>query len=239
MAVNRPIHHDVKNYRLFTVAIIITALIVLIGFARTYYLKMFFGTPALTGLVHVHGFVMTVWVGLFLTQVFLVSSRRTRIHRQLGVFAGAWAVLVVLIGAMTAITAAGKGVSPGPPPLVFLVVPIGDVFVFTTLVGMGLYFRRKPDIHKRLMILSCATLLPASLARIPLEFFLTGGPLIFFGLADLIMLIVVGMDTYRNRRLHPAFGWGLLFVIASHPLRLLLSGTDLWMRFAAWLVGLV
>jgi len=239
MAVNSTIHPGARNTRLYIYAVIATALIVLTGFARTYYLKAFFGTPALTGLVHVHGLVMTTWVALFLTQVFLVSSRRTKLHRQLGVFGGVWAVLVVLVGVTTAITAAGKGVSPGPPPLVFLSVPLGDMLVFSVLVGSAIYYRRKPEIHKRLMILSCATLLPASLARIPIDFFLTGGPLVFFGIADLIMLIVVGVDTLRNRRLHPAFGWGLLFVILSHPLRLMLSGTDIWMRFAQWLTGLV
>ncbi|MBK9314474.1 MAG: hypothetical protein IPM55_09560 [Acidobacteria bacterium] len=239
MAINRTIHHDVKNYRLFTVAIIVTALIVLIGFARTYYLKTFFGTPSLSSLLHVHGFVMTTWVALFLTQVILVASHRTKIHRKLGVFAAAWAGIVLLVGVMTAISGAARGASPGPPPLVFLVVPLGDMLVFSVLVGCGLYFRRKTDTHKRLMIMSCATLLPASLARIPLEMFLTGGPLIFFGLTDLLMLIIVAWDTYRHRRLHPAFGWGLLFVAASHPLRLLLSGTDLWMKFAQWVTGLV
>jgi len=233
------IPRGIRHNQLYLYAIVVTALIVLIGFARTYYLKTFFGTSGLSGLVHIHGLVMTTWVALFLTQVFLVSSRRVKIHRKLGIFGAAWAVLVVLVGTVTAITAAAKGVSPGPPPLIFLVVPLGDMLVFTVLVGSAIYFRRKPEIHKRLMILSCATLLPASLARVPLDFFLTGGPLIFFGIADLIMLIIVGIDTWKNRRLHPAFGWGLLFVIASHPLRLMLGGTDLWMRFAQWVTGLV
>ncbi|MGE0105069.1 MAG: hypothetical protein AB7H86_18280 [Blastocatellales bacterium] len=233
------IPRGIRHNRLYLYAIVVTALIVLIGFARTYYLKTFFGTPGLSSLVHIHGLVMTTWVALFLTQVFLVSSRRVKLHRQLGLFGAAWAVLVVLIGTVTAITAAGKGVSPGPPPLIFLVVPLGDMLVFTVLVGSAIYYRRKPEIHKRLMILSCATLLPASLARVPLDMFLNGGPLIFFGIADLIMLAIVGIDTWKNRRLHPVFGWGLLFVIASHPLRLMLGGTDLWMRFATWLTGLV
>lgn len=228
-----------RHSQLYLYAIVVTTLIVLIGFARTYYLKTFFGTPGLSGLVHIHGLVMTTWVALFLTQVFLVSSRRVKVHRQLGVFGAAWAVLVVLIGTTTAITAAAKGVSPGPPALVFLVVPLGDMLVFTVLVGSAIYFRKKPEIHKRLMILSCATLLPASLARVPIEMFLNGGPLIFFGIADLIMLIIVGIDTWKNRRLHPAFGWGLLFVVLSHPVRLMLSGTDPWMKFAAWVTGLV
>jgi hypothetical protein len=49
----------------------------------------------------------------------------------------------------------------------------------------------------------------------------------------------VGFDTIKNRRLHPAFLWGTLLIIASQPLRLMLSGTDIWLRFATMLVGLV
>ena len=46
------------------------ALVVLAGFARTYYLKVLFGTPPLPStLVHVHGLVMTSWVILFAVQV--------------------------------------------------------------------------------------------------------------------------------------------------------------------------
>lgn len=33
--------------------------------------------------------------------------------------------------------------------------------------------------------------------------------------------------------------WGTLLIIASQPLRLMLAGTDVWMRFATAVVGLV
>ena len=49
-----------NDRRLYILAAILTPLIVLAGFARTYYLKPFFGTPDLAGrIVHVHGIVMT------------------------------------------------------------------------------------------------------------------------------------------------------------------------------------
>ena len=76
-----------------------------------------------------------------------------------------------------------------------------------------------------------------SYVRIPLEFIATGGPLVFFGLTDLCLLACVVYDTAKHRRLHPAFGWGALLIVASQPLRLILAGTPAWMRFATWLVG--
>ena len=75
MAINPSIHHSGKDHRLYILVAVFIPLIVLTGFARTYYLKSFFGTPALPGLlVHLHGIVMTSWVVLFVTQVSLVAA---------------------------------------------------------------------------------------------------------------------------------------------------------------------
>lgn len=223
--------------RFYIGAAIGAILIVFAGFARTYYLKGVFGAPPILELVHVHGIVMTSWFLLFLVQVGLVATRHTNIHRKVGVGGTILAALMVIISVATAISAARRGVTPGPPPLVFLVIPLGDLLVFSILVTAGISLRKKLTTHKRLMLMASMGILTPAIARIPLEFIATGGPLVFFGLTDLLILAVIAVDTVRNRRLHPAFAWSALLVIASHPLRLMLSGTDVWMRFATWLVG--
>ncbi len=240
MAMNPAIQTTNKDRRLYIWFAALMPLIVLAGFARTYYLKGFFGTPSLPGLlVHLHGLVMTTWVVLFITQVTLVATRRTRTHMRLGIFGAGLAALVVVVGVVTAVFAAARGGSPGPPPLQFLVVPLVDMLVFAVLIGSALYFRRRMDIHKRLMLIAAVNLLTPAIARIPLNFIQTGGPLAFFGLTDVVLLACVAFDTIKHRRLHPVFLWGTIVVIASQPLRLMLAGTDAWMHFAKALVGLV
>ena len=240
MAIDAAIHRIGRDRRLYISVAIFIPIIVLLGFARTYYLKGLFGTPALPGLlVHLHGIVMTSWVVLFVVQVWLVSSRRTKVHQRLGVGGAILAALVIVVGIATAIAAAARGVTAGPPALQFLVIPLGDMLVFAILVGTALYFRRRLEIHKRLMVLAALNLLAPAIARIPLHFIETGGALAFFGLTDLCLLACIAFDTVKNRRLHPAFLWGMLFIIAAQPLRLLLAATDVWMRFAASLVGLI
>ena len=238
MAIDQSIHRSGKDRRLYAWVAVFIPIIVLAGFARTYYLKGLFGTPALPGLlVHLHGIVMTSWVVLFVVQVWLVAARRTRLHQRLGVLGAILAALVLLVGVVTAITAAARGSSPGPPPLQFLVIPLGDMLIFAILIGMALYFRRRMEIHKRLMLLAAVNLLTPAIARIPLQFIETGGPLVFFGLTDLCVLACIVIDTVKHRRLHPVFVWGMLLIVASQPLRLMLAGTDAWMRFATWLVS--
>jgi hypothetical protein len=241
MAMNPSIQTTGKDRRVYIWFAVFMPIIVLAGFARSYYLKGFFGFQALPSLlVHLHGIVMTSWVVLFVTQVTLVGNGRTRTHQRLGVFGAILAVLIVIVGVLTAIAGAARDATPGPPALQFLAVPLFDMLSFTILVGTALYLRRRRlDIHKRLMLLAAVNLLAPAIARIPLHFIETGGPLAFFGLTDLCLLACVGFDTIKNRRLHPAFLWGTLFIIASQPLRLMLSGTDIWLRFATMLVGLV
>ena len=112
------------------------------------------------------------------------------------------------------------------------------MLLFAGLVGTALYFRNRLEIHKRLMLIAAVNFLAPAIARIPLDFIATGGSLAFFGLTDLCLLACVAYDTVKHKRLHPAFLWGTLVVIASQPLRLLLAGTQVWTKFASWLVSL-
>lgn len=220
-----------------SIALVIT---VFAGFAPTYYLRPYFNPAPLMPLLHLHGFVFTSWLVLFVTQTTLVAAHRTDIHRRLGVAGGVIAVLMVLLGITTALVRAKQGATPLPgiSPLSFLVVPLGDMFVFPILVGAGFYFRRRPDVHKRLMLLATISILAAAIARLPFAI-MRAGPPAFFGLTDVFVVACVLYDLVTLRRIHRATALAGLFIVASQPLRLMLGGTHAWLSFAAWLVGLV
>lgn len=247
MATTPNFHRRISDRPLYLLAAVIFPLIVLAGFARTYYLKGFFATPPLPNLiVQVHAVIMTAWVALFIVQVTLVARRQTKLHQRLGIIGAGLAALVFIVGIMTAIFAAARFVNDpsllpasGPPPLPFMIIPIGDMVIFAILISTALYYRKRLDIHKRLMLLAAVNLLTPAIARIPLSLIVTGGPLAFFGLTDLVLLVFVVFDTIRHRRLHPAFLWGGLFLILMQPLRLILAPTHAWISFAAALVRLV
>ena len=82
--------------------VVFLALVVWV-FARTYFFKLWFGTPVL---LHVHGAAMSGWVVLLAIQSGLVAARRVQWHRRLGVLAACWAVLVVVTGSVTTVHAA-------------------------------------------------------------------------------------------------------------------------------------
>ena len=116
----------------------------------------------------------------------------------------------------------------------FLAIPLFDMLVFSSLVSAGFYFRRRADVHKRLMVLATISILSAAIARLPFGI-LKAGPPAFFGLTDLFIVACVLYDLIARRRLHRATVWGGLLIILSQPLRLMISGTSAWMAFATWL----
>jgi hypothetical protein len=118
-------------------------------------------------------------------QVRLVAIRRTDLHRRLGVLGALLAALVVVAGTATSIAAARRGYTPGPPPLVFLAIPLGDLLVFSVLITTALLFRRRSDIHRRLMPLAALSLLTPAISRIPLDVFQAGGIPLYLGLTIL------------------------------------------------------
>ncbi|MCL4763405.1 MAG: hypothetical protein KJ018_16805, partial [Burkholderiales bacterium] len=76
----------------------------------------------------------------------------------------------------------------------------------------------------------------AGIARLPGV--LPLGPLAFVGLTDLLVVAIAVWDFRTRGRLHPATLWGGLALVASQPLRLVVSGTDPWLAFARWITGL-
>lgn len=210
--------------------------VVFAGFSRTWFLRPYFQKDRLIPLLIVHGIIFSAWVGLFLVQTTLVATKRTRIHRKLGVAGGVLVVLMIVVGTFTAIVRA-KGASPipGMNPLSFLTIPLGDILVFGILVGAAFYFRNKIDTHKRLMLIATITLLPAAVARLPIGFIETGGPFIFYGLSDLFLLPLVVYDFVTRGKPHRATVLAGALLVISHPLRMVIGVTHAWLVFATWL----
>lgn len=222
-----------KFYIAMAVAV---AAVVFAGFARTYYLRSFYTSEPLPFLLHVHGFVFTSWLLLLFVQTTLVAAGRTDIHRRLGIFGGALAATMIVAGYLTAIHGARRGAAPlGIPPFVFLVIPLGDLFNFAVLIGAALLYRGKPEIHKRLMLCATIAILAPATGRLPFAFIRQGGPLVVWGLADLVLVACILYDWISRKRVHPAYIWGGLLIVLSQPMRLALAGTAMWSTFAHWL----
>lgn len=221
---------------------------VLLGFSRTYYLKELFAAPSLPTLFHIHGVLFTLWVSLFVIQAALIARARPAVHRKLGIVGGLLVPPMLVTGFMVAIVAArGEGplsaavargeftfALPEIPPLVGMVIPFASVLLFSTFVALGLAYRRRPDVHKRLMALGAIAMLPPALGRAIATLTGVAHPALFFG-ATILFIAAIAVHDWRTRgRVHPVTLWGGLLLIASFPVRLAVGNSEPWLAFASW-----
>jgi hypothetical protein len=226
---------------LFVGALILVLVVVFVGFARTFFLKGWFGTPPLSNLLFAHGLVMSAWLALFIAQTTLVEIGRTDLHRRLGVAGIGVAILVIVVGVSAALDAGRRGFSPAPQvtPQMFLAIPLVDMLVFAILVGSALAMRRHSATHKRLMLLATVGMLTPAVARLPVDALKQAGLPAFFAVTIACVILVVAIDTVRHRRLHPAFGWGAALLIAAVPARIAFAQSDAWISMANRLIAFV
>ena len=185
-------------------------------------------------LAQLHGALFTAWVVLFIVQTALIASHRTHVHRRLGVAGAVLAAAIVVVGARAAIASAARGgAPPGVDPLGFLCIPMFDMLLFATFVGAALWRRRGRETHKRLMLVAYISLMAAPIARFP--GLIAYGPLAFFGLAFMFLLMGIIYDAASRRRVHPAYIWGGVVLVLSVPVRLMVSGTAAWNAIAVFL----
>jgi hypothetical protein len=220
---------------------------VFVGFSRTFYLRALLGTQDVvtgSGLpwhLHLHGAVMSAWFLLVLVQAVLIQRQRVVTHRRLGTLGAMLALVVVIVGVFTIVSSIPRANLAKSDPAVISRIVVDDmlemVVTFPVLVGMGIWFRRKPDTHKRLMWLSCVTLWPPVLARYIATFAILGWPtwLVFAVTPFTWLIALVVHDVIKRRRLHPATVWGGLISVLPIVIGPALSRTDAGRAFVIWL----
>jgi len=213
-------------------------LVTFVGFAPTYYLSYFTTAPALRPLLHIHGAVFTGWMLLYALQTWLIGARRVDLHRALGVFGACLAVLVFILGVVTAIELARAKLSmpvrTGPP----VIFPLGAITAFGVLCASAILLRRRSAHHKRLMFLATVALATTPLARVTrMTTAAVTPPIGGMLLTDLFLGALIAFDLRRNGRLHPATIGGGLFFVASELFRVAFGHTFIWKSFVHTVVG--
>lgn len=238
-------HVDVER-RFFTAMVIAMALFVVAGFMPSYFLRSVVATPIslrvpLTPLVHLHAAVGFAWMAFLIWQAHLIRGRQHQRHMQNGLVGAGIALAIVAVGVAVAIDSARGGRQPpGWTPTSFMAIPLGTVVMFGGFVAAALWWRRRPDFHKRLMLIgTTAVLVPAGarMSTLWLQGILPPGPRGGMLLTDIFIAALVAYDLKKQGRIHPATLWGGGFMLLSQPLRVMIARTDAWNAFAARLLG--
>lgn len=225
-----PARHDRIFHTGMAIACLITAVV---GFGPTYFYKPIYVSPPLSPLLHLHGLMYTAWLVLLIVQSGLVRADRVDWHKRLGLAGAALAASMVILGLMASVHAARRGVAAdGMTPLAFMIFPFGQTLLFGAFVGLGLWKRRQPELHRRFILLGTICLMTPAISRIVdhravLASFLTLG------------FVVVAMvhDWKSRRRVHPIYIYGGVILLLAGPLRAAIAQTAAWQSFAHLMVG--
>jgi hypothetical protein len=187
-------HQFYIGLTLFLIATVVT------GFWRSYFGTLLTGGVTRPLVMHVHGAVFTGWMGLLLLQVTLAATGRVRAHRRVGKVGIAYGVLVLVMGIIVTFAAPVMHVQAGrwtvDAAASFLILPIGDMFLFGGFFGAAIAYRHKPEIHKRLIVAATVALAFAAVGRLNLPL------LLFFALWLTPMAAAMAFDRLTRGQIH-------------------------------------
>ena len=216
----------------------VCAVIALLGFWPTYFGPLLLrGIPHPVPIIHLHATVFMSWVFLVITQAWLAASGRVALHMKVGKLGMAWGVIVLIVGWATAFVVFGDRVQAGnlAEARVRLIAPLTDLLFFAPVLAAAWIYRRKPEIHKRLIVVATTVLLIAAVHRMV---FLGGRPPPLPQLlAVWLSPILLGMihDYVKRRMIHPVYLIGIGLVLAMKFGRRWIRGTEAWSEFTDWL----
>ena len=141
---------------------------------------------------------------------FVLYIHAVRVHRGLGWFGVGLAVAVVVLGAWTSASMVRFSIQQKDPfnSTAFTIVQVMDLASFAVPFALAIYWRKKPEFHRRLVLIASCALLDAAFGRFP-EL-----PLVFSpaGVDALICLGVV-RDLIVERRVHKVYLYALPILI--------------------------
>ena len=203
---------------------------VLVGFSTTYFIPGPRGTLNIPWIVHVHGWTAMAWVLLLVAQVMLVRTGRSRTHRRIGKVAIPLAVAIWASGIAVGLWVVGRDMkSQGDFAYAALAGTVTSLTLFLALVIAAVLLRRRPDWHKRLILLATIVVLWPAFFRFRHLMPFVPRPDVTLGLllTDSLILVAALRDKLRWGRVHPAWLYAGTLVFAEQL-------AELWAFNSGW-----
>jgi len=154
------------------------AAVAFLGFAPTYWVPLTQRTFSGSPVVHFHGFLFFTWTVYFAFQSWLAASGHVVWHRSLGIVGVSLATAMTIFGFLVSVHVMQRSAAIGQADagVAFSIVPLSGIFFFAVVFTLAIANTRRPEIHKRLMLLAGISLLDAAVARWFLTFLAPPGP---------------------------------------------------------------
>jgi hypothetical protein len=219
-----------SRYFYFCMSMVMAAL-VLWGFSRTVNANLWHANPPRPLLLWIHGVAFSTWVAFFITQSALVRARKVSVHRLLGWFGAGLATLMVGLGFTIAVvmTRFDAAVLHQKNVEAFLSIPFGDMIIFGSCMAMAIYWRKKPEYHRRLVFIATCQLMDAAIGRFDFMF----NHNLFFLAVDCLIALGMVRDWVVDGRVHKVYLYALPAMIVVQSFAIYA-----WRVDPGWWVGI-
>ena len=215
---------------------LLIAIIVLGGFVPTIDARLFHPPAPRPAILYVHAAVFTAWVAFFIVQTALVGRRNVKLHRRLGCWGVVLGSTIPLLGIATAIVLDRVEGRYDDDAAAFLVVSCYDMLAFAVTFVLAIRWRKKPELHRRLMLIATCGLSSAAIARLlPPDASIVW---IYVGV-DLLILLGMARDLLVARRVHITYlmAFPAILLGQATAMQLMLSRSPTWLALAHRLIG--
>lgn len=215
---------------------------VLIGFSTTYFIPMARRSFSAPWVVHLHGATALGWVLLLICQAHLVGRHRTPLHRRIGRAGLPLAVIIWATGIATAAWAARRDLPEiGTAATSNLGGTAIGLSLYLSLVVAAVAMRRRPDWHKRLIMLATIQVLWPAFFRWRHLLPMVPRPEIWLALvlAYFPILIAAARDLWRYGRVHPVWLFVAPALVVEQSIEFAFFDRGVLRQFGQWLYSLL
>jgi hypothetical protein len=220
-----------------------------IGFAPTYWMPMATSTLKAGPLVHLHGLIFFGWSLYLVFQTWLASSGRIARHRAVGMLGVSFATAMTIFGTLVAIHTmkAAAAIGMRSEGIAFAIVPLSGIAFFAATFVLAVANVRRPETHKRLMMLAAISILDAAIAR----WFMTllappgavGPPPVAVtvppAMVAYLLVVAAMVRDWRSRgRPHPVYLIGGAALLLVKLLNLPISSSQAWQHVGGAILNL-
>jgi len=228
-----------NKYFYFSMSLLV-AVVVVSGFGHTVDGHLIHARPARPWLLWVHGAVFSSWVLFFILQSALVRMHNVKLHRTMGWFGAGLGAVIPVLGISTALVMDRFEVATLHAPKdanTFFAIQFLDISSFTTAFWLAVLWRRRPEMHRRLVLIATFTLTGAAFVRIPhLPLLPYLGP---YWWVDGLILLGIVRDLIVNRKVHVVYRYALplLVVWQAFMVYLVFQHPAWWVKLTETIMG--
>jgi hypothetical protein len=222
-----------RQYFYFCMSLLI-AVVVVYGFSHTIGHNLLHASPLPPFILTIHAIVFPGWVLFFILQSALVRTRNVPLHRTLGWFGLALAIAILVLGYVTAVTMDRFQLQQHSlDSSAFLIIQLMDLISFAIPFALAIYWRRRPEFHRRLMLVASCALTDAAFGRFPML-----PDALFPAGVDALILLGILRDLIVDRRVHKVYlyAFPLFILFQIFCMQTYLHTSPWWVRIAAALL---